>query len=540
MRHFLIATLVASTLGSGGAVCAQITSLADDIILLSKGVQVQEQARTSTHLGRVIGGRENAVGANTGGRDPRIPGLLAPGDSSTLSPVSNRDVLSAISNEGQRILSRPNALVTTRQELPSPPTPLYGQIEIPMIEAEGPPDGLTLEAAISELLRRSVDLRTKALEIPQARADVLTASLRANPLVFVTASAVPYGSYSPARPGENGYSATAIYPFDISHKRVARTEASCRALRVLEAQYQDAVRLEIDRLYMAYVDALAARDTLRFSIASRNGLRQMATTMQRLLKNNLTAPPDADKVLMQSDLAELGVEQARLSYKQARQHLAVVLNLPLESVERIELRAKLSDQAPLLSNCDELKAIAVENRPDVVAYKLGVQRAQADVQLAQAEKFPDVFMLYSPYELRNNVPTGGQNATSWSVAGFASVPLFNRNQGNIRRAQINVNQTQTELDGLQRQIAAEVECAFSEYVSSRVATQKLEQSVLPRATRIRDSAANMVKQGQLNVLDYVNAQRDYNEVARLYRDALIRHRRSMLRLNTIVGERVLP
>ena len=32
----------------------------------------------------------------------------------------------------------------------------------------------------------------------------------------------------------------------------------------------------------------------------------------------------------------------------------------------------------------------------------------------------------------------------------------------------------------------------------------------------------------------------YNEVVRQYRDALVRHRRSMLDLNTAVGARVLP
>ena len=36
------------------------------------------------------------------------------------------------------------------------------------------------------------------------------------------------------------------------------------------------------------------------------------------------------------------------------------------------------------------------------------------------------------------------------------------------------------------------------------------------------------------------AQRAYNEAVRLYRDTLIRHRRSMLSLNTAVGQRILP
>ena len=73
----------------------------------------------------------------------------------------------------------------------------------PEEEDEGPPGGMTLDAAINQLVRQNYDLRTKWMEIPQARADVLTASLRANPLVFGSVSSIPYGSIrrsGPARP----------------------------------------------------------------------------------------------------------------------------------------------------------------------------------------------------------------------------------------------------------------------------------------------------------------------------------------------------
>ena len=39
-------------------------------------------------------------------------------------------------------------------------------------------------------------------------------------------------------------------------------------------------------------------------------------------------------------------------------------------------------------------------------------------------------------------------------------------------------------------------------------------------------------------MDYLEAQQDFNDVVRQYRDALIRHRRAMLDLNTAVGERI--
>ncbi len=42
------------------------------------------------------------------------------------------------------------------------------------------------------------------------------------------------------------------------------------------------------------------------------------------------------------------------------------------------------------------------------------------------------------------------------------------------------------------------------------------------------------------MLEYLAAQLDFNDKVRSYRDALVRHRRAILDLNTAVGERVLP
>ena len=133
-----------------------------------------------------------------------------------------------------------------------------------------------------------------------------------------------------------------------------------------------------------------------------------------------------------------------------------------------------------------------------------------------------------------------KSATSWSVGALVSIPLFNRNQGNIRRAEHTVMQTQIELSGLEKQALSEVERASLDYASTRSAAKRLERGILPRARRLRDQKYTLYTQGQENIVSYLNAQRDYNEVVRQYRDALIRHRRSMLRLNTAVGQRVLP
>ena len=50
--------------------------------------------------------------------------------------------------------------------------------------------------------------------------------------------------------------------------------------------------------------------------------------------------------------------------------------------------------------------MGLSSRPDLNANRLGLTRAHADVKLARANRFSDVYLLYQPYTLQNNSPFG--------------------------------------------------------------------------------------------------------------------------------------
>ena len=69
---------------------------------------------------------------------------------------------------------------------------------------------------------------------------------------------------------------------------------------------------------------------------------------------------------------------------------------------------------------------------------------------------------------------------------------------------------------------------------------EFKKEVIPASKEVRDSAFRRWQGGETSALDYLEAQQDYNDVVRQYRDALVRHRRAMLDLNTAVGTRIVP
>jgi len=508
--------------------------LADELLLLGAGQQAQrqEQAATST----APGGQYNRLGPSPGAGQSAIQPL--PGAESRVA--RRRDVLSVASNPLGGIHDRPQAeLLATPPHVAPAELPAGGPLELPQPGEEGPENGITLDVAVATVVDQGLSLRAKFQEIPKATADVLTAGLRGNPLVFANVDNAPYGKYSPARPGETGYGVTIIQPIDINQKRAYRVIAAERARSVIHAQYQDAVRLEIDQLYTRYVDVLAARESLRYVEASLVGLQEVRTTVERLVRGNELTTLEVGRIEVQIDAAELAHLEALAAHEKARQGLAAILSRPAPEVMPFEIRGSIHTDISGVPGAEQMLDLARANRPDLRAFRLGMHRAAAEVDLAVKERYPDVFVLYSPWGLTDNSAIGGQNATSWGVSGMASVPLFNRNQGNIRRAELSGRQTRIEWEQLERQIEAEVRQGAHDFQVAHAKVKRLTETILPKSRTIRDKTLAQLRAGQIDTLTYLQAQREYVEIVRQHRDALITLRRAALQINTAVAVRIV-
>lgn len=491
-----------------------IASLADDLVLLTSKMRPKEGSQTHQHLGTGTATLQSLF--------PVIPGAPRPIPS---EPISSQ-------TPGPARFAPPPTVAPM-------PTPIFGPLEIPATVEEGPPGGLTLDQAIERLIEANPDLRTRFHELSKSRADIVTAGLRNNPFLFGAVGAIPYSSYSPQRPGGVNYEVTVIQPWDVNQKRKVRIEVAQSAKDVLECLYQDAVRLEIDNLYTLFLDVLTAREALRQQQIGLAGLDEFVK-QTRLLKGSRTSEIALWRALAQRNAAVLGVKRTAIALNNARQALGVMLNLPPAQTNCLELRGTVAGFDVELPPCDQLTQMAVMARPDLNAYRLGVRRAQTEVKMARADRIADAFILWTPWSLQDNSAIGGQNANSWSLSALVTLPVFNRNQGNIARAQYTVSQALIEMQGRERQIVSEVQRAYAELTSARGEVQNYRSEILPLARRVRDEGLKSLKLGSINTLQYLEAQKEYNEFVRQYLEALIRHRRAALHLNTVLGQRVVP
>jgi outer membrane protein, heavy metal efflux system len=487
-----------------------------------------------------------------GGKSPfgRTPGAggagpAPPADSilgGRLGPGAAKGIPTSISNPGMTAASLFSQQGVARTvDIPAANIPAAGPLSMPPTEEDpGPADGMTLDQAIDLLIKNNLDLSSKFYEIPQAKADILTASLRANPVFYADAQLVPYGQYSRDRPGgQTQYDVNISYPLDLSHKRQARTASAVRATKVTEAQYQDAVRQSIDNLYSGYVDLLQARRTIAFSKAALEGLTRALAATEDLFRRGIKKQTDVQRIRISLRQSQQQLLESQEAYRKAKQALATQLNIAPEQADAIEPRGTIKYPSVTLPPIQELIGIALNNRPDVISYRLGLARAKSDVKLQYANRFQDVYVLYQPYTLQDNTPFGLKSPTSWALGVTIPLPIYNRNQGNIQRAKLNVGQTQAELASVERQAIQDVQVAEREYITAKASAERNENEILPDSTALLREAERLFP-GEIDVLDYLAALKDYNDNARTLLDSQVRLRRAMLNINTVVGQRVLP
>jgi cobalt-zinc-cadmium efflux system outer membrane protein len=407
---------------------------------------------------------------------------------------------------------------------------------IPDLDDPGPIDGLTLEAAIERMIRTNRALQTLQHEIPQARADTLTAGLRGNPLVFWGASGTPYGRFSD-RPGFREYPIIVSYLVDLTGRRKARVRVAEESERVIEARYQDEVRKKIDELQTVFVDVLSAR---AWAEAVRSGVEDLDAAIEQVQSPGRSAD-GARRLLIERDLTAMMLEDAEERLRQARRGLAALLEIPAEEAQGIQPYGFLRTPGVTAPAADVLHQIALSCRPDLVAQRLSVRRAEALVNMERSRVIRDTYVLYQPWNYEVGQTNQGERSVStWGISLFAPLPVFDRNQGNIQRARLEASKMRTQVGALEREVADEVDRILGEYESTRKNQERIEERILPAVIEQRAQSRRRLQDGRGGMADYLDAQRDYNAVARYYREAVVRHRRSMLRLNTAVGCRVLP
>jgi cobalt-zinc-cadmium efflux system outer membrane protein len=400
-----------------------------------------------------------------------------------------------------------------------------------------PGDVLTVDQAVNEAIAHNLDFFAQKYDLSIAEAQIVTAKLRPNPLLTLDADHLDWlgtGFSTTAPPGKmpnNGgpteYSARMDYLYERGGKRQARTALAVGNRDVTRLGLADSVRGLIQTVQGACVDVLAAKDNLKLAQENLKIFDDIVSINQSRFK----VGDIAEVELMRSEVAELQfanfVRQAELQMNSSLSKLQLLLGRT--KLQHFDIIGDLRHDAPNLTR-EALVDEAIQQRPDLQALVRDEARAAADLRLQKANAKVDwVFGT----EYRKQDATA--HADTMGLFLSSPVPMFNRNQGEIARAQQAALQAQARTKALRASVENDVDLALLEYKTAHEDLEKIEGTMLGKAKDVRSISEYSYKRGEISFVDFLDAVRAYNDTMQSYNDARAEYARSLYGLDAATG-----
>jgi cobalt-zinc-cadmium efflux system outer membrane protein len=157
-----------------------------------------------------------------------------------------------------------------------------------------------------------------------------------------------------------------------------------------------------------------------------------------------------------------------------------------------------------------------------------LERNRSDVQLQRAEAIPN---LTPSFGYKRDF---GVNSAVFGIT--LPLPLFNRNQGGIARANAQVEQQRYEVERAVLAVGREVQEAFQALETQTEKVRAMERNYVPSARSARDIAQQSYRLGALDLIGLLDSERVYRDTLRGYNQALYDYQFAVFQLEAAIGK----
>lgn len=328
---------------------------------------------------------------------------------------------------------------------------------------------ITLPQAQSQFFNQNFDLIAERYNIDIAKAEVIQSALFNNPEISFTGNIhnPEAGKYFDLSNSTGDYSFGIQQLITLAGKRNKQIKIAETNTRLAQSSFAELVRSLLYTLRSDFYNLYYLQQSLNAYKMQITSLQKLSDTYSKLQLQGTVTLKDAIRI--KSLLFSSTAEQTELlnQIQDVQTELQILLHLPdkyiIAGFEK-DLRRYL----PLKNiTVESLTDSAFMNRPDLVSAKEAITLNEQTYVYQKSLATPDL-TLGAVYDRRGGfVPNA-----SYFNAGIA-IPLFNRNQGNIKASRIAIEQTKTAYTNTRFRITKEVQSAYSK----ALITDKMLQSI---------------------------------------------------------------
>lgn len=260
-----------------------------------------------------------------------------------------------------------------------------------------------------------------------------------------------------------------------------------------------------------FYEALAAQRQVELTRDLVQVGDNLVAATEKLKKGRLKTENDLLQAQIRADEAQILLDNARNEFEEAWRRLVVVVGMPTLAMS--PLVGNLKADVTGLSWEDCYSTLLAAN-PELQAARARAGRARILIQRAKKEPLPNVDVSVS---VRHINPTDSDVA---NVQVGVPVPIFNRNQGNIRAAEAEWVAACREVERVELDLQDRLAVVYRRYANARQQSERYSQKIVPKADRSLTLVTNGYEKGQVEYLTLLTAQQTYVQVTLAYIDSL--------------------
>ncbi|MFT0671140.1 TolC family protein [Bacteroides hominis] len=399
--------------------------------------------------------------------------------------------------------------------------------------AQQPSGSLTLKEAEQRFLKCNLSLLAERYNIDMAQARLLQARLFDNPVISFEQNVYNRlnGTYFDfGKSGESVVEIEQVIRLAGQRNKQIRLEKINR--EIAGYQFEEVMRTLRQELGEAFIEVYYLSKSLSVYDKEVSSLKHLlAGIKEQHVKGNVSL---MEMTRLESMLFSLkkDMSECESHYLSRRGELNLLLNLPIDfrtepivdegSLERLTING--------LSYAGLQEMVSV--RPDQKMARSNIIASQADLKLQKSLAFPE-------FSVKGNYDRQGNFINNYFAIGFSmSVPIFNRNQGNIKMARFNLLKAGWEQEYIRSKAETELYAAYTALDKAF----KLYRSVDGRLEHnfeklIAGANENFIKRN-ISLLEFIDFYDSYKETCIQLYDIKKNVFLGIENLNAVVGQHV--
>lgn len=367
---------------------------------------------------------------------------------------------------------------------------------------------LSLREAEQLFVTQNYQLIAQNYETEQAKAEIITAKLFDNPELSYENLLYNHETkrFLETSKATGQYNAQISQLIKLAGKRNKNIQLANTGVKLAEYAYFDLMRTLRYNLRSDFYKAYYAQQSAAVYQQQINSLEQLLQASEQQLKMGNIALKDIIRIKslvynlkgeytsLQNDIEDMETSLKQMTNIKAT--TALILTVPSDDEENFSFEKQPYTQ---------LLETAKQNRADLQLAKTQISYAENNLRLQRAMAIPDVEVSLS-YDLKGSYP---DNYTGLGVK--IPLPLFNRNQGEIKKARIAIEAGNVNLKQQEATLENEVYNSYKSALRTEGLYQSLDRNFSKDFTKLITEVLKNFRSRNISLMEFLDFYDSYKE-----------------------------